>query len=58
MQKTIFIKKIRTESFFYWFLLPIMLGKSLFSIGCMERQRAVILESIWERYSIIMLFPA
>ena len=35
-----------------------MLGTSLFSIGCMKRQHAVILESIGETESIISLFPA
>ena len=32
-----------------------MLGTSLFSIGCMKRQHAVILEPIWERDSIIII---
>ena len=35
-----------------------MVGSSFFSIGCMKRQHAVILESIWEMDSIIIFFPA
>ena len=31
---------------------------SLFPIGCMKRQHAVILESVWETDSIITRFPA
>ena len=35
-----------------------MTATSFFLIGCMKRQHAVILESIWEMDSIITRFPA
>ena len=35
-----------------------MADTSFFLIGCMKRQHAVILESSWERDSIITRFPA
>ena len=35
-----------------------MADTSFFSIGCMKRQHAVFLESIWETDSIITHFPA
>ena len=35
-----------------------MADTSFFLIGCIERQHAVILESIWETESIITRFPA
>ena len=35
-----------------------MAETSLFSIGCMKRQHAVVLKSIWEKDSIIIVFPA
>ena len=34
-----------------------MVGTSQFFIGSMKWQRAVILESIWEKDSIIIRFP-
>ena len=33
-------------------------NRSYFSIGCMKWQLVVVLESIWETDSIIILFPA
>ena len=35
-----------------------MADTSFFLIGCMKRQHAVTLESIWETDSIITRFPA
>ena len=35
-----------------------MADTSLFSIGCMKMQHAVILEPIWETDTIIILSPA
>ena len=52
-----FLQKNSNGSFFYWLLLPTMFGTSLFSIGCMKRQYAVILESICERDLISIRFP-
>ena len=54
-----FLQKILTRVFF-----PIgsccqsMAVTSFFPIGCMKRQHAVILESIWETDLIITRFPA
>ena len=53
-----FHKKFYRELFFYWLQLPTMLGSSRFFVGCMKWQNAVILEWIWERDSIIILFSA
>ena len=39
------------------FLIGSIAATSLFPIGCMKRQHAVILESIWETDLIITRFP-
>ena len=54
----IFTKHFWKELFSYWLLLPTMADTNFFLIGCMKRQHAVILESIWEKDSIVTRFPA
>ena len=53
----IFTKKNLTGVIFLLTPAASLLGKSQFFIGCMKRQHAVILESIWETDSTIIFLP-
>ena len=58
LHKLFLQKKILTGAIFLLVPAANMFGIGRFFIGCMKWQHAVILESIWETDSIIILFNA